>query len=590
MADLVEDVKSRLGIYDVVSQYVQLKKSGRSYKGLCPFHGEKTPSFMVSPEKQICHCFGCSKGGDIFTFIQEVEGVEFSEALSLLADRAGLKVEDYKSSFKPEKNDEKKELYKAHDLAAEFFEKQLFSTSDGKKVLEYLKRRGVNDDTIKTFRLGFSPNKYDALYPYLLKKGVRKQILIKSGFVSSKSTNYDDVYDKFRGRLMFPIFDVVGRVCGFGGRALAKGQIPKYLNSPENSIYNKSKLLYGLSHSKKYIKEEKKVLLVEGYFDVILPYQEGIKFVVASSGTALTSEQAKLIKRFTDNVVTCFDSDNAGFEATVRSYTILRDFDLNIKTVSVMKGKDPADFVREDKDGFLNVVTRARGFLVFFIDKLVKNNNIHDLDGKNIILKEILPYLKLLSPVEKDFYVRYLAKKLEIDEGLLYDEIQLFSLPKILASRKKSEGRIEAQKRQRFSNEEILISVLIEFPNLFSKVKDFVLDEDFSGAMKIVYNTMLSQYNASRQDQESWDFKASDLAEHKQKIELLSLYAEERYSSFPKEVVDEEVDKLLAQFKKTCKRDKLKSLERDISEAEKGGEKEKLMGLLLLQQKILSNN
>jgi DNA primase len=266
MGDPVDEIKSRLSIEELVSSYVQLKKAGRSYKGLCPFHSEKTPSFVVSSEKQICHCFGCNKGGDIFTFIQEVEGISFPEALRLLADRVGVKIEENKSKSVSVSKKEKDEFYRAHDLAAEFFEKQLLSSRDGEKVLEYLYKRGLTNETIKEFRLGFAPDSYDSLYPFLLKKGINKDILIQSGLVSAKNLSSDDIYDKYRQRLIFPILDNLGKICGFGGRALKKDQMPKYLNSPENIIYNKSKLLYGLYHSQKAIKEFDKILLVEGYF------------------------------------------------------------------------------------------------------------------------------------------------------------------------------------------------------------------------------------------------------------------------------------------------------------------------------------
>jgi DNA primase len=302
----------------VISQYVQLKKAGRNYKGLSPFNSEKTPSFVVSPEKQIFHCFSSGKGGDIFTFIQEFEGVSFPEALQILADQSGIKISNIDKFYKKEAKSEKDEYYKAHDLACEFFEKQLWDSKEGEKVLEYLHKRGVTDETIKSFRVGFSPDEYDALYPILNKKGIAKKVILNSGLAASKGIGGDQIYDKFRSRLMFPIIDYMGRICGFGGRALKKDQDPKYLNSPENPIYNKSKVLYGLYEAKQSIKEKDQVVFVEGYFDVIMPHQDGVKNVVATSGTALSSDQIRLIKRLTSNVVTCFDSDSAGFEATKR--------------------------------------------------------------------------------------------------------------------------------------------------------------------------------------------------------------------------------------------------------------------------------
>jgi len=311
MADIVEDIKSRLDIVSYISSYVQLKKTGRNFKGVCPFHSEKTPSFIVSPEKQIWHCFGCSKGGDLFAFVKEADGVSFVEAIQILADKAGLKVEKLSKFEKKEDKSEKDDYFHAHELACEFFEKKLYDTKDGEKVLKYLKNRGLKDETIKDFRLGFAPDEYELLYTYLLKKGIKKEIMVKSGFASSKGIGDDKIFDKYRARLMIPIFDYMGRICGFGGRALKEDQMPKYLNSPDNIVYNKSRLLYGLSNAKKYIKENDGVVLVEGYFDMILPYQAGVKNIVATSGTALTQDQVRLIKRLTQNVTTCFDTDSA---------------------------------------------------------------------------------------------------------------------------------------------------------------------------------------------------------------------------------------------------------------------------------------
>ena len=309
MRDVVSEIKARLNIEDVVSSYVQLKKAGRSFKGLCPFHNEKTPSFIVSTEKQIAYCFGCHKGGDMFKFIEEVEGVDFSEAVKILADRAGLKVET--SDFKP-KNKEvsslRETLLDIHEKACLFYQEKLVETKSGALALAYLKNRGIFNDIISEFRIGFAPDEGTELLAFLLKKGFKHDDLVKSGLFSSRDISGKDLSDKFRFRLIFPIFDYLGRVIGFGGRSLKDDQVPKYLNSPETAIYSKGKVLYGLSHSKKFIKESDRVIMVEGYFDLISLYKEGVKNVCASSGTALTSDQARLIKRFTKNVISCFDT------------------------------------------------------------------------------------------------------------------------------------------------------------------------------------------------------------------------------------------------------------------------------------------
>lgn len=588
MADVVEDIKARLDIVEVVGAYVQLKKAGRNYKGLCPFHSEKTPSFVVSPEKQICHCFGCNKGGDIFNFIEEVEGAEFTEAMQILADKAGVKIDNVSKFAKKEAKGEKDEYFKAHDLACDFFERELYKTDNGKKVLEYLYKRGMKDVTLKEFKVGFSPDKYDALYPYLLKKGISKRVLIKSGFVSAKGVGSDEIYDKFRGRLMFPIFDYLGRVCGFGGRALKKDQMPKYLNSPENRIYNKSRVLYGLYHSKASVKENDKIVLVEGYFDVILPYQEGIRNIAAVSGTALTSDQATLIKRLTSNVVTCFDLDKAGFEATKRSYSILTNVDVVVKTVSGFEGKDPADLVN-DKGGkeFIKFIEKSVNFISFYSDKLVGSNDVETFEGRHAVVKELLPLLKQLSPSGKDFHIRELATKLGMKEQFLYDELESFSLPKDHPAREKTEN---VEKAEGFSLEQVICGIVLSNPRLFKILSKMVDENDFYGLEKDVYKALLGQYNEARNGLREWNFDKGFLLSVKERLDVLLLYVEELYGELSEELVGEEVEKLVDKVKKTRRSKKLNDLRTQVVEAEKNDEKEKLIKLLKEQQKLLSDN
>lgn len=585
MADIVDDIKSRLSIEDVVSQYVQLKKAGRSFKALCPFHSEKTPSFVVSPEKQICHCFGCNKGGDIFAFIQEVEGATFSEALEILADRAGIKIEADKFRRKEDKS-EKNEYYKAHELACEFFEKQLHSTNDGKKVLEYLKKRGLKDETIKEFRLGFAPDSYDDLHSYLLKKGIRKEVLMKSGFVSVKNLASEKVYDKFRARLMFPVFDYMGRVHAFGGRALKADQSPKYLNSPENIIYSKGKTLYGLYQAKQSIKEEDKAIVVEGYFDVILPYQAGFKNVVASSGTALTSDQVKLIKRLTSNVITFFDTDEAGFEATKRSFFLFQNENILVKTIGKVEQKDPADFILEKGVEFNKLVKESPDFITFFIDKLLKENDIFVLEGRKKILSELMPCYKQMTPADRDFFVKKLATELNINEKYLYEEFDSYKLPMDHPARFSDSEQAVSKK---FGVQEFLLALLLGYPQLFVEVAGDVEVDDFEEDKKNIYKALTDQYNSARDKFAAWNFDKGFLAEIRGKIDVLTLYAEERYSAFSESSLELEVGKLVDRMKKDRKVSKLNEIQSKIVDAEKSQDKEKL-GKLLREYQELSKN
>lgn len=583
MQDYVEEIKGRLGIFEVVSQYVQLKKAGRNFKGLCPFHGEKTPSFIVSPEKQICHCFGCNKGGDIFTFIQELEGINFPEALEFLAERAGVKIE--KQVFKKENKSEKEEFFLTHSLAADFFEKQLWESNDGKKVLDYLHRRGLKDATIREFKIGFAPDSYDSLYPLLLKKGIHQSVLIKSGLVSAKNLAADQVYDKYRARLIFPIFDYLGNICGFGGRTLKAEQMPKYLNSAENVIYNKSKILYGLSFAKKYIKESDEVILVEGYFDVVLPYQEGVKNIVATSGTALTKEQVKILSRLTKNAVSCFDTDEAGFEATKRAFALLLEQGMNMKTFVFEGAKDPAEFVVKNGGEALKALKDgAVDFMEFYLLKVLKANEKRDFSGKNKILFEVLPFYKRLSSAGRDFYVKFLARELDLSESAILDEISNFDLPvdhPVNASTKSDSSRTK------FSFSQTVLAVVLAFPSLFEKFSEIVDIEGLDEDCKSIYSQLLNQYNEARLLNGDWNFGADFNTEERQKIDVLTLYGDDNCSNFSDLAIVEYVRQLVQRIGEEFKKRELKSLQIQIKEAEEKGEKAKIIELFERQKQLL---
>ncbi len=577
MADVVEEIKGKLGIYDVVAKYVQLKKAGQNYKGLCPFHSEKSPSFVVSPEKQICHCFGCGKGGDIFTFVQEVEGVTFPESLKILADSCGVKIEE-KATKGFVSKDVKDEYFKAHELASVYFEEQLHKTNDGKKVLEYLYKRGLRDDTIREFRIGFAPDVYDGLYPLLIKKGVSKEVLVKSGLASTKNLASDSIYDKYRMRLIFPIFNYFGKICGFGGRALKKDQMPKYLNSPENIIYNKSKVLYGLSHAKQAIKEEARVVLVEGYFDVVLPWQSGVKNVVATSGTALTSDQVRLLSRLTTNAVSCFDMDNAGFEATVRGYSLMQEKEMTMKTMVLTDGKDPADFLKEhSKEEFLDIMNNAENFLSFYMGRLVEKHDVSDVAGQRAILSELLPLLKELSSTSKDFYLGSLSMKMGVNKDFLYDELNNFKLPTNHPAR--NDKISVAVENFKLSPRELILAVFLFEATLFAKVVDNLSESEFEGDLKSIYKALEDQYNSSR-SLERWDLDATFSGDLKKRVDVLYLYAEDRYGDYGSQTLENEITQLVQLLAKESKDREVKGLRQQIQEAEGLNDTDKVKDLL----------
>jgi len=310
MNNNVEEIKSRLNIVDIVGEYVRLTKAGSHWKGLCPFHNEKSPSFMVNEEKQIFHCFGCAKGGDVFSFVQEIESMEFREVLKILAEKAGVQLEEYKGG---QVTDNKKRILEALELATKFYETQLWKGVGKEGIMQYLHTRGLSDESIQNFRLGYAPNGWDNISKFLLDRGYNLSEIEKTGLLVKKE-NGSGYYDRFRDRIMFPITDVMGNVIGYSARVAPGGDESqaKYVNTPETLVYHKGKALYGLSYAKSEIKKKNYVLLVEGNMDVIASAQAGIINTVAVSGTALTGDQITMLKRYTENIAMLFDMDSAG--------------------------------------------------------------------------------------------------------------------------------------------------------------------------------------------------------------------------------------------------------------------------------------
>ncbi|HHE76738.1 MAG TPA: DNA primase, partial [Candidatus Parcubacteria bacterium] len=344
----IEEIKSRLDIVDVIKDYMKLEKAGANYRGLCPFHAEKTPSFFVSPARQIWHCFGsCSEGGDIFKFIMKIENVEFGDALKILAKRAGVELKRESPELKTERN----KLYDISELACRFFETQLQESRAGREAKKYLLDRGLSEESIKKWRLGYAPDSWQGLSDFLVGRGFSREEIEKAG-LSLKSSKTGRRYDRFRGRIIFPVINLASQVIGFGGRIFRGGENneAKYINSPATILYDKSRVLYGLDKAAMEIRKEDACILVEGYMDVILVSQAGLKNVVATSGTALTQFHLKILKRYSNNLLTAFDMDVAGNSATKRSIDIDQRFGFNIKIVDMPGRDDPADIASKSPE------------------------------------------------------------------------------------------------------------------------------------------------------------------------------------------------------------------------------------------------
>lgn len=425
MADQAQQIKERLNITDVISGYLRLQKAGASYKALCPFHNEKTPSFMVSPSRQSWHCFGCGEGGDIFTFIEKIEGVEFLDALKILAEKAGIELEYSDPKARPLKD----RLYEVCEASAQFF---TVSLSD--PIISYLRsKRGLEDETISEWRLGYSPDSWDSLLNFLRIKGYKEAEMERAGLVL-KGQKY---HDRFRNRLMFPIFDVNGRVVAFSGRIMSdiipskteSADTGKYINSPETILFSKSRILYGLDKTKSEIRKADKAILVEGQMDAILAWQDGVKNTVATSGTALTEEQLIIIKRLTGNLIMAFDMDDAGFRATKRGVDLAQNLSFNISVLR-LAGKDAADFVKDNPGKLGRIIGEAEPIMSYYFKEIFKKFSPDKLEGKKIIALNLLSEIKRLpSAIERSNWIRELGLRLGVSEADLKEEMEQLELP-----------------------------------------------------------------------------------------------------------------------------------------------------------------
>ncbi len=419
----IDDLKRQADIVRVIQDYVQLKKKGANWMACCPFHKEKTPSFSVSPTKEIFYCFGCHKGGSVFNFVMEMERVAFPEAIKIVAEKSGMPlpklIDDSRFEARKAESDQVIELNK---WALEWWEKQLESSAEGKIARNYLKRREITDETRQTFRLAYAPDSWDALSVYLRQKGATQEQIDKSGLVVKKEEGGS--YDRFRGRLIFPVMDIQGRPIAFGGRTL-KDEDAKYINSPETAAYVKGRNLFGLNLTRDEIRRQGFAILVEGFLDLVVPYQFGIKNVVASLGTALTSEQVKLLARFARKVVVNYDGDPAGVQAAKKAIAILLAEDLEVKVLVLPDDTDPDEFIR--KFGLIEYQKQrgeAQPHIQFVIDQAVRNRNLHRPAEKADAVEDVLPYIRAVrSRIQKREYFDIAMDSLRISDAALRREL-----------------------------------------------------------------------------------------------------------------------------------------------------------------------
>ncbi|MEI8349452.1 MAG: DNA primase [Candidatus Omnitrophota bacterium] len=469
----IDDIQSRTDIVEIISGYIPLKRSGRNFKANCPFHGEKTPSFMVSPQKQIFHCFGCGEGGGAIQFLMLYEKLSFVEAVELLAKRLGTEIPYQKN----EKDKFKDSLYEVANEASLIFHQNLLEDKTTQPVLEYLHQRGIDSEIIKKFRIGYSSGR-NPLLTVLRQKGYSLETLEKASLVISQGGGYRDL---FRERIMFPIFDVRNRVLGFGGRIWRDIEnAPKYINSLENALYSKRDHLFGLNFSKDDIIKNDAIIITEGYLDMIVPFTHGVRNIVASLGTALTLEQIRLIRRYTRNIILVFDADKAGQLATLRAVDLLLENDLQVKIVRLPGGFDPDSLVRErGSDGFLQLIDKKVDFFDFKTDMLKKTHDIDSIEGKTKIAQEIFSTInKLSSEIEKYEYIKKLSSSLHVKEEILIAEFRkVFSKDNRVVSAPQPEFLVS--KDPVSITEKVLLKFMFTNKKAFPLIRKNLREEDF---------------------------------------------------------------------------------------------------------------
>lgn len=485
--ELIEEVRVRNDIVDVISGYIKLQKKGSSYFGLCPFHNEKSPSFSVSRTKQMYYCFGCGAGGNVFTFIMEYENFSFVEALKLLAERAGIELPEMEYSKEAkEKADLKNTLLEVNKLAAKYFYAQLKSQQGG-YAHRYLTERGLSEEMITAFGLGYS-NKYsDDLYKYLKTKGYSDTILSKAGLISIDERQ--GVYDKFWNRVMFPIMDVNNRVIGFGGRVMGDAK-PKYLNSPETEVFDKSRNLYGLNRARTSRKHY--FLICEGYMDVIALHQAGFTNAVASLGTALTAGHASLIKRYVNEVYLTYDSDEAGTKAALRAIPILKEAGISAKIIRMDPYKDPDEFIKNlGAEAFEERIQKARNGFMFSLEVLEQNFDMNSPDGKTAFFDEVAKRLnEFEDEIERNNYIEAVAEKYHVGYEVLRKKVAKSAIQTGLAKpieRPKTVDRQKTKEDGKLQSQKILLTWLIENEKVFSQIKRYITPNDFT---KELYRTV----------------------------------------------------------------------------------------------------
>jgi DNA primase len=571
-----QTIKDRLDIVQVIGEYVRLKKAGINWKANCPFHNEKSPSFMVQPEKQFWHCFGCGKGGDIFSFVQEMEGLDFSEALKLLASRAGVQLSTYSSEVN---KSQKNRIIEINSKAANFYHHFLLEIPASQGAREYLQRRGLSAETIIDWQIGFIPDQWDLLIKYLLAKGTSIDDLLAAGLAIKKEGG-NSYYDRFRGRIMFPIWDAHGNAVGFTGRVLVETERSggKYVNTPQTLVFDKSRILYGLNKAKTEIKAKDQTVLVEGQMDVIACHQAGMKNVVASSGTALTLEQIKLLKRYSNNIAIAFDADAAGQNAAKRGIDIALEQGMSIKIIQIPTGagKDADECIQKDAAVWFAAVRGAKEVMDWYFSSNFTGVNKTDPKTKQKIATNLLPEIvRLPYAVERDHWLNKLADELGVDRAALVEEIKRIVSAqhrtpeyKNAAVTTKINDQMEDKKTKIYRVSEGFFALLLKLPSSLPEYMhrlrpDFFEQTPFFG----LYETIKKHYNGTVES-----IKNALGSEERSFVDILILKADKEYGGLHIDDAKKELEVLFISIKEEWQKNKRQQLHTQLKEAERNND------------------
>ena len=571
--ETIEEVRQANDIVDVISQYVHLKRSGRNFFGLCPFHNEKSPSFSVSPDKQIFHCFGCGVGGNIFTFLTKIEGITFIEAVQNLAKRANIQLPTIEGNLQDlEREKLKQKVYKINEFVAKYYHENLYKNTS-KIAQEYVKKRKLNNETLQSYQIGFSGT-FNELYKELIKQGFEEKEILETGLVNKN--NNGTFIDRYRNRLMFPICDIRGKVIAFGGRVLDDSK-PKYINSPENVVYSKGRHLYGLNVAKKG--DISRLLIVEGYMDVISLHQRGITNVVAALGTALTQSQGWLLRKNSQQVILSFDSDGAGQTAIVRSLEILQNMGCDMRVLQMDGAKDPDEYIiKYGSARFQNIMDKALSLVEYKVKLLRNNLNLENINDKIKFLNEIAKIIaKIDNTMEKELYIEKIANTYNISKDAIYAEVNKITYSntsgiKILEKAKPVQKRENLEQKEKVSEEikkredTILSILLIGDINLYQIIKQNIKPEEFQSEIdKEIAKKLYEEYEKGNSN----IISIIDQLEEKEQNHITKIMAED----YGIEDIEKAIDDIFQNYEKEkCKIRRveiLKELKSDIDETKK---------------------